>query len=262
MPDRLFQPIDWRKAILAIYFYRYEDAYKFLKFSITGMLKVNGGLISATWISQQCQDELDSCYARYDSQEQVTTFDLMLPPENARRLLVFKKPIQSKIKRREEEDRKKREEQENKLNKPNEKNEINQMETDNKRVDTNKKGSLGEKNGNNKDGKKENTTDKKGPKFPDPLLNYSKEFNLDEVRRDMEQFGPIVEILPVISRQLSFGVHFLDVKSAYLAKHCFDPKSHDIDSVLDGSMYTLRNKYKDWFVFYTRDPADKPLLVP
>ncbi|KAG7885770.1 hypothetical protein KL938_000802 [Ogataea parapolymorpha] len=97
------------------------------------------------------------------------------------------------------------------------------------------------------------TSEKKRPSYPDPILNYSPDFDLNAIRTDFSQFGPIVEILPVVSRKLCFAVQYFDVQAAVAAKHAIQAKG----SVSDNQMSV---KYKDWYIWYGRDPADKAAL--
>ncbi|KAH3668171.1 hypothetical protein OGAPHI_001925 [Ogataea philodendri] len=97
------------------------------------------------------------------------------------------------------------------------------------------------------------SAEKKRPSYPDPILNYSSDFDLNGIREDFDQFGPIVEILPVVSRKLCFAVQYFDVQSAIAAKHAIQTKGE----LAPGHMSV---KYKDWYIWYGRDPADKPAL--
>ncbi|KAG7740164.1 hypothetical protein KL923_002005 [Ogataea haglerorum] len=96
-------------------------------------------------------------------------------------------------------------------------------------------------------------SEKKRASYPDPILNYSPDFDLNAIRTDFSQFGPIVEILPVVSRKLCFAVQYFDVQAAIAAKHAIQAKRN----VSDNQMSV---KYKDWYIWYGRDPADKAAL--
>ncbi|ODQ77796.1 hypothetical protein BABINDRAFT_40687, partial [Babjeviella inositovora NRRL Y-12698] len=74
------------------------------------------------------------------------------------------------------------------------------------------------------------------------------EFSVDEALRDFSKYGTIVDISPVISRKLCFALHFADVRSAIAAKQEME--------LLDSS---IGGKYKDWLVWYGKDPTDVPV---
>ncbi|CDK25680.1 unnamed protein product [Kuraishia capsulata CBS 1993] len=88
--------------------------------------------------------------------------------------------------------------------------------------------------------------------YPSPTSHLSTDFDIDEVVKDFQQYGEIVEIAPVISRKLCFAVQFNDVRAAIMAKY-------DCENVESTNEYSpLFDKYKKWNVWYGKDPADKP----
>lgn len=84
--------------------------------------------------------------------------------------------------------------------------------------------------------------------YPLPAEHFSP-LNVSQIRRDLEQFGDIVEVCPMISKKLCLSVQFFDVESAILAKRALDSTEHRLGSL-----------YKDWSVFYGKDVTDKPVV--
>lgn len=78
---------------------------------------------------------------------------------------------------------------------------------------------------------------------------YSENFNINEVLRDFSGLGNIIDHTPIISRRLSFCIQFDDIRSAISIKNECSTKGTK-----------LNRKYKDWYIYYGKDPADKPCL--
>lgn len=85
--------------------------------------------------------------------------------------------------------------------------------------------------------------------YPAPLKNYSDDLKLDEMQQDLNKFGKILEISPVISKKLCIAIYFYETESSISAKREFDNK--------EGEFY---EKYKDWTFWYGIDPCDRPCL--
>lgn len=109
---------------------------------------------------------------------------------------------------------------------------------------------------------------KRRPGYPDPTVNYSDDFDIDEIRKDFGQYGKLIEILPVVSRKLCFGIQYYDVRSAIKVKRIVqssghnnheteDSKAKDEYDIFSAKDLELRNKYQHWYVWYGKDPADK-----
>lgn len=90
---------------------------------------------------------------------------------------------------------------------------------------------------------------------PKLVLYYNEDFNVDEIRKDFEEYGKIVEILPVVSRKLCFGIEYYDVRSAIKVKNLIEQTTEEQDS--NERDNRLKRKYHGWYVWYGRDPADK-----
>lgn len=93
--------------------------------------------------------------------------------------------------------------------------------------------------------------------YPDPELNFSRDFNVDEILEDFSRFGNVVEITPVISRKLCFGIQYFDVASAIAAKHTIEGDIKNENSFGD----EFWQKYHDWYIWYGKDPTEKSILV-
>ncbi|QPG73175.1 hypothetical protein FOA43_000481 [Brettanomyces nanus] len=104
--------------------------------------------------------------------------------------------------------------------------------------------------------KKTATGVKKQFSYPNPLNNYTESFDVEAVIKDFSHFGKIVEVTPVISRKLSFGIQFFDVISAMAAKHSIEGNFENEDEL----KVEIAKKYSDWYVWYGKDPTDKPIL--
>ncbi|VEU21079.1 DEKNAAC101951 [Brettanomyces naardenensis] len=104
---------------------------------------------------------------------------------------------------------------------------------------------------------KKRTAGRKHFSYPDPLANYSSDFDIEEVVGDFSRFGKIVEVTPVISRKLCFGIQFFDIVSAMDAKHNIEGDVEDQDEL----KLEIARKYGGWYVWYGKDPTDKPILA-
>lgn len=97
---------------------------------------------------------------------------------------------------------------------------------------------------------------KKHYSYPDPNLNYSSDFKIENIIKDFSVFGDIVEVTPVISRKLCFGVQFFDTNSAIEAKKSIEGNGEFEDEV----KRKFSAKYNDWYVWYGKDPTDSPII--
>lgn len=102
----------------------------------------------------------------------------------------------------------------------------------------------------------------------DPTANYSEDFDVEEIKKDFGQYGRLVEILPVVSRKLCFGIQYYDVRSAIKVKRIIQSNGHgnreieELEAKDEYDIFTardieLRNKYQHWYVWYGKDPTDK-----
>ncbi|ODV85490.1 hypothetical protein CANARDRAFT_178756, partial [[Candida] arabinofermentans NRRL YB-2248] len=229
--------IDWANTVLQLFYYKEEDASQFMKYAATGMFIVNGHHLESSWMP--CDQSTDKNRSRLgsknyslvaddindeddDNSEDSYALKLMGPMENARRVLVFKKPVSAKAKATQ----------------------------------------------NAHNSKLFGSSEKRRPSYPDPILNYSENFDLDDIKKDFSQFGPIVEVSPVVSRKLCFAVQYLDVRSAIIAKHQLMSKestNNPIDPNVGLAYYQqspeLNCKYKNWYSWYGKDPADKGAIL-
>lgn len=104
--------------------------------------------------------------------------------------------------------------------------------------------------------------------YLDPLSNYTHNFDLDEIKRDFGEYGRLVEVSPIVSRKLCFGVQYYDVRSAVRVKRLLqsnldkttvgvrDDGRHGLKKDVE-----LKRKYNGWFVWYGRDPSDRSVPV-
>ena len=105
---------------------------------------------------------------------------------------------------------------------------------------------------------KKSKLEKKKAGYPDPTINYSEDFDMEEIKKDFGDYGKLVEILPVVSRKLCFGVQYYDVRSAIRVKNVIQRGSHGMDGdELNDQDLELRRKYNGWYVWYGKDPADR-----
>lgn len=105
---------------------------------------------------------------------------------------------------------------------------------------------------------KKSKLEKKKPGYPDPTINYSEDFDVEEIKKDFGDYGKLVEILPVVSRKLCFGVQYYDVRSAIRVKNVIQRGGHGLDAdELTEKDIELRRKYNGWYVWYGKDPADR-----
>ena len=208
----LNQPINWSVVSIFLHFSEYEDANDFYKYSKTGLFKVNDIHLKTVWIPdiEKRTGIDDSGDGGSDNDDYQVISHLMKDEEKARRVLVFKKPLNDK----------------------------------------------------------RNKANKRRMGYPDPTVNYSEDFDVEEIKRDFGQYGKLVEVLPVVSRKLCFGLQYYDVRSAIKVKRVIhSPNAHDdeesidseygIDNNLSPQDLEIRRKYKDWYIWYGRDPAEK-----
>jgi hypothetical protein len=111
--------------------------------------------------------------------------------------------------------------------------------------------------------------------YSNAILNYSEDFNVEEIKKDFEAYGKLIEILPVVSRKLCFGIQYYDVRSAIKVKRIIQSSNNKSETnefnnktIDDGEFDELneqdlqmRNKYQDWHVWYGKDPADKSVPI-
>ena len=84
-----------------------------------------------------------------------------------------------------------------------------------------------------------------------PYLLYSsvlEPFDVNQLIKDFQKFGEIINVTPVVSRKMCVSINFSDIRNAIDAKVSFDTK---------GTL--LNSKYhNDWALWYGKDIADKP----
>ena len=248
--DKLYemnQSINWDEVSIFLHFNEFEDAEKFYIYSKTGLFKVNDIHLKTVWIPEMDEsgndvsnvDNNNECNEdEYEDNESANVSEysdkyiskLMKGEEKARRVLVFKKPLNDKRRT-------------SKFN-----------NTNNKTVNNN----INNNNNNNMNNNNTNSTRKRNG-YPDAGINYSEEFKIDEIKEDFGKYGKLVEVLPVVSRKLCFGLQYYDVKSAIKVKRIIQqPQQGGVDiSELDARDVPLRHKYEGWYIWYGRDPADK-----
>lgn len=76
------------------------------------------------------------------------------------------------------------------------------------------------------------------------------DLDVKQVRADFSKYGEIIDIAAVVSKKLSFAVHYCDVRSSIMAKR-------ELNSV--GT--ELNKKYSSWTVWYGKDPCDRPCYI-
>ena len=55
--------------------------------------------------------------------------------------------------------------------------------------------------------------------YPQPPRNFLYEhLNFEELRKELEQYGSVIDITPMVSVNVSICVHFADIRSAILVK--------------------------------------------
>lgn len=105
---------------------------------------------------------------------------------------------------------------------------------------------------------KKSKLEKRKPGYPDPTINYSADFDIEEIKRDFGHYGKLVEILPVVSRKLCFGIHYYDVRSAIKIKNIIQQGVDIVDNnEMSAKDNEMRRKYSGWYVWYGKDPADR-----
>lgn len=86
--------------------------------------------------------------------------------------------------------------------------------------------------------------------YPKAKTHISLDFDIDAARHDFRKYGEIIEVGAMVSRRLTFSVHFADVHLAVMAKR-------DIET----SGTHLHSTYGNWTCLYGRDPADRPTFI-
>lgn len=84
--------------------------------------------------------------------------------------------------------------------------------------------------------------------YPSPKSHLS-DINILEINQDFGAFGDILDVTPVISRKLCVAIHFFNIEAAILAKRSFEDETSNFHA-----------KYKEWTLWYGKDPADKPCI--
>lgn len=87
--------------------------------------------------------------------------------------------------------------------------------------------------------------------YPQPPRNFLYEhLNFEELRNELEQYGSVVDITPMVSVNVSFCVHFADIRSAILVKKDVEKPG------------TPANKaFASLTVAYHKDPCDQKCYV-
>lgn len=87
--------------------------------------------------------------------------------------------------------------------------------------------------------------------YPNPLVNYSQDFNIRNVLTDFQILGNLIDFVPIVSKRLAFAISFDDVRTAIaVMKQCRTNGTR------------LHEKYKTWIIRYGKDVTDKPCLKP
>lgn len=84
-------------------------------------------------------------------------------------------------------------------------------------------------------------------KYPKPSQWYVSGLDITDIRRDLVQFGSIVEVRPVIATECTISIQFMSIAELILAMLSFS---------LYGTYH--HTKYRGWKVEYGKDPADVP----
>lgn len=69
----------------------------------------------------------------------------------------------------------------------------------------------------------------------------------DDIKKDFERFGPIVEICPLISSKVCFSIHYFNATAAMAAMRLMDDPESEFHA-----------KYRKWGIWYGKDITDKP----
>lgn len=110
------------------------------------------------------------------------------------------------------------------------------------------------------DKKSSKSNQRKGTK--NPTSHFCSTFDVEDIKKDFGPYGKLIEILPVVSRKLCFGIQYYDVRSAIMVKSILQHgiNGHD-EKELDSRDSNLRMKYHDWGVWYGKDPADRGIPI-
>lgn len=84
-------------------------------------------------------------------------------------------------------------------------------------------------------------------RFPRPRQWFVKTFDMEDIRKDLSQYGTIVEIKPIISQGIAVSVHFTSISELLLALRSL--------GIYDSLHW---HKYKEWSISFSPDPADTP----
>lgn len=84
--------------------------------------------------------------------------------------------------------------------------------------------------------------------YPSPLDHFSA-LDIASIKKHFGEFGDIVEITPMVSKKLCLSIHYFDVEAAIMAKELFETPGDELNC-----------QYKDWNIFYGKDPTDKPTI--
>lgn len=84
-------------------------------------------------------------------------------------------------------------------------------------------------------------------RFPKPSQWHVKGFDVEDIRRDMSQFGEILEIRPVVCEECAVAVHYLSLADLVLAMRSLAQY---------GTSYF--HKYQTWTIKFGPDPANMP----
>lgn len=87
--------------------------------------------------------------------------------------------------------------------------------------------------------------------YPQPAKNFlCHNLNFDDLKRELEQYGSIVDITPMVSVNVSFCVHFADIRAAIVAKKDSEKVGSPMHKVFSGLKVT-----------YYKDPCDQRCYV-
>lgn len=90
-------------------------------------------------------------------------------------------------------------------------------------------------------------SEKEKASYPVASEYYVKDLDIEEIRKDMAQFGEIIEIKALIANLCTLSIHYSALSELILAMRSFQ---------LVGSAH--QKKYQGWKVEYGKDPADVP----
>ncbi|KAL3232668.1 Sporulation-specific protein 2 [Nakaseomyces bracarensis] len=72
-----------------------------------------------------------------------------------------------------------------------------------------------------------------------------------DIKNDFEQYGQILDVVPVISRKLCISIIYYDILSAVKAMQSYE----------DNTTYTHEKYYSSWAIWYGKDLTDRPAFL-